>query len=167
MKACWILPPLPPPHCGSYFPCCSSVSLSNPAAFNSLRLCLCRTSRSRWLCSLRDPSGSAGVWNRSRSPLAAVSLTDMFGWLEPPACISTSSAATTTLWRATCSGHRSTRRTRPALERFATSGLVFQRKHIIQNALSRDPQIETGSSSPFFFLLHLSSHSLLVSVAKI
>lgn len=91
----------------------------------SLTVCRwCRTSRRRWPCSPREPSGCAGVWSRWPSPWADVSLADMFGWSEPLACISTSSAATTTLWRATCSGHRSTRRTHLNLGRFATSGLV-------------------------------------------
>lgn len=97
--------------------CCLKQSLSV--------CCLCRTSRRRWLCSMREPSGSPGVWSRSRSPWAVVSLADMFGWSEPLGCISTSSAATTTSWRATCSGHRSTRRTHLTMELFTTSGLNF------------------------------------------
>ncbi|XP_028447126.1 mitochondrial protein C2orf69 homolog isoform X3 [Perca flavescens] len=83
-----------------------------------------RTLRRRWPCSQKEPSGSPGVWSRWPSPWADASLTNMFGWSEPPACISTSSAATKTLWRATCSGPRSTRPTHLTLECSTNSGSV-------------------------------------------
>lgn len=85
--------------------------------------CWVRTSRRRCLCSLKELSGSAGVWSRSLSLWASVSPTDTSGWSEPPECICTSSAATTTSWRATCSGLRSTRRTHLRLQRSDTSGM--------------------------------------------
>lgn len=85
--------------------------------------CWVRTSRRRCPCSLKELSGSAGVWSRSLSLWASVSPTDTSGWSEPPECICTSSAATTTSWRATCSELRSTRRTHLRLQRSDTSGM--------------------------------------------
>lgn len=86
-----------------------------------LVLCMSRTSRRRWRFNQTVPSGSAGVWSRWPLSWAAGSPAATFGQSELLTCTCTSSAATTILWRVTCSGHRSTR---PIMEHSATSGRV-------------------------------------------
>lgn len=109
----------------SFSPPLSASTQPTPPRLSRTPLFLCpslipRTSSRRCCSSQRGRSGCPGAWRTSLSPWVAASLTATCGWSEPPVCTCTSSAAITTLWKATCLERPSTHLT---TEHFATWGI--------------------------------------------